>query len=367
MDRRQFIKSAAAVSVAASFPVLSRHVGKGRVLFLGGRGFLGPVIVNELLSQGYEVTLFNRGKTNPNLFPQLTWIQGDRETADGSGLANLRRHLQTQQYDWVIDTWQKSPLAVQHTAELLRGKVERYHYVSSIAVYRDMNRAGITEEYPLKPVEGLSLDSVKLRYSQRKTLAEQVLQRTWGERYCSFRAHGIKGERIPAPGDEPYWPARFNRGGEILLPKSADHQLQATDALSLARFMVLCGRQRLSGPFNVAYQPIDFDDYIGALTAVIGKDYQPVWIDEAFLAEQGIQPYRQLPFWRPKPVGFYQFDVSRALAAGLSNRPVAEMSRDQLEGYLARHPRDDFEFGYPGTISMEKEREVIARWRQQQG
>ena len=140
MNRRTFIKgaaiTAASLATISAFNAVSAS-GKKRALVLGGRDFFGPNIVQRLIEQGFDVTLFNRGFTNAEMFNNLTWIRGDRDIQDGSGLANLKSHLNTNTYDLVIDTWQKQPLAVLEMAKLLKGKIGRYQYVSSISVYKD--------------------------------------------------------------------------------------------------------------------------------------------------------------------------------------------------------------------------------------
>ncbi len=369
MKRRDFLKSSASMVLAttmATTPLIANTMSYSRpkVLVLGGRDYFGPNLVNTLLKQQCQVTLFNRGQTNPNMFSQLAWIKGDRETSDDNGLAELASHLKTHTYDWVVDTWQKSPLAVLATAKLLKSKIGHYQYVSSISVYKDMQKKNINESYPLKPVNGLDPSAKNLRYSQRKTLSEQFLFDTLGDRASSFRSHGMRSDRTPAPIYEPYWPVRLARGGQILLPLDEPHYLQATDVNSMTEFMTKLGKQQTTGIFNVAFPTQSFKHYLDKVQRVTNVDYQPVWIPANFLKQQDILPYRNLPFWRPQLKGFYHFNVSKALNAGLVNRPLEEMVADQLKGYYLRHPQDDFKFGLHGTISKQKEKEVIKRWKE---
>ena len=53
--------------------------GKLDILILGGTGFLGPAIVEAAMPRGHTLTLFNRGKTHAELFPELEKLHGDRD------------------------------------------------------------------------------------------------------------------------------------------------------------------------------------------------------------------------------------------------------------------------------------------------
>ncbi|WP_100644623.1 hypothetical protein [Alteromonas facilis] len=367
MDRRDFIKAAitasATVAMTTSFPAYAS--AQKRALVLGGRDFFGPNIVNALLKQGYTVTLFNRGFTNPDLFKELTWIRGDREIKDGSGLANLKAHIRSHRYDLVIDTWQKSPQAVLDMVRLLKGKIGHYQYVSSISVYKDRQHVGINEEYPLLDVSSVDAKADNLHYAQRKTLAELFLFEELPDKSSTFRSHGMRSDRTPARIYEPYWPVRFYRGGEILLPKQDNHVMQVCDVTSMSKFMLKSFDVGHTGAFNVAYPTNDFSDYLQQVEAVTRKPHQKVWVTPEFLEQQDIQPYRDLPLWRPQLKGFYHIDVSKALDAGLENRPMTAMINDQLKGYFSRNPDDGFLFGGRGTISPQKESAVLSLWKKQ--
>ena len=370
MNRRQFIKN----SILSSAALLASHSRaftlskseKLKVLVLGGRDYFGPTLIQYLLSIGHEVTLFNRGFTNAHLFPQLKWIKGDREIADGSGLANLKTHLQEHKYDWVIDTWQKLPNAVLNVAKLLKPYIGGYHYVSSISVYKDKLTPGIDEQYPLTDLSQSDMHSRRLSYAQRKAWSETLLFEELGDKVTTFRSHGMRSDRTPARIYEPYWPSRFLEGGDILLPKDEQHVMQVCDVKSMVQFMVGCQQKGLSGAFNVARETLPFASYVEQLTAVLKTPHQKVWMPKDFLASHGIEPYRDLPLWRPQLPGFYHIDVSKALKAGLNNRPLSAMVQDQLEGYLRRNPNQDYMFGGYGTISRSKEKQLLSLWQAHQ-
>jgi 2'-hydroxyisoflavone reductase len=365
MKRRDFLVGAGTYLGMHAFPLAASSANTRDVLVLGGTDFLGPSIVTELLDRGHRVTLFNRGLTNPHLFPALEKIRGDRELEDGLGIARLKNR----QWDVVIDTWQKAPRCVRDTAELLKGNVGQYQYVSSISVYKDWSQEGITENAELNDVPPMPETFVTdLRYSIRKTLAELALMRVLPDEHAIFRSHGMRGVRIPVPGDEPYWPVRVGRGGEVLAPDTGDTLIQYTDIVSLCRFMGDAAERGTMGAFNVlsARGAYSLRAYLEHCQRVTGSNARFTWVPRNFLETLDIKPYRDLPMWRPEPAGFYTFSADKALEAGLRNRPVEATIADMLGGYRQRYPDDGFRFGrepHHGTISMAVEAEALAEWR----
>lgn len=369
MNRRNFLQSSmlAATSLSLGWaPSLAATTNPKKVLVLGGTGYFGPVLVQALIDRGHQVTLFNRGVTNPHLFPQLRKIRGDRKTQDRSGLDQLKTSCG--QWDWVVDTWQDAPRCVLDTVSLLKDRTRRYQYVSTLSVYDRWDDVGITETAVLNPLPDMQ-DSVENihRYAIRKTLAEQAVRDVVGNRGVMFRSHGMRGERKREGSlSEPYWPVRLARGGDVMVPADAEY-CQMTDMVSMARFMVHCGEQAHSGPYNVAYQPMLFRDYIQGIVDTTGSEARLHWVPQEFLAEFDVHPYEDIPMWRMEPKGAYRFSVQRALDHGLVNRPHSDLIQDQLKGYYSRHPADDFAFGGEdsGTISSETERSILQAWMEQ--
>ena len=367
MNRREFLINSSVVTAAtlASQSTLANVVANHsplKILVLGGRDYFGPTLVDTLLAQGHQVSLFNRGFTNPELFPQLTWIKGNREINDGSGLALLKQHLKHHNYDIAIDTWQKAPLAVLEMAKLLKKHIGQYQYISSIAVYKDNSTIGINEEFPLRDLSESTIEHKRLRYGERKAWAETALFEELGEKAITFRSHGMRSNRLPDRIYEPYWPARFLDGGQILLPKDDNHIMQVCDVKSMTQFMTLAAEKQLHGAYNIALPTTDFTDYLAAVDKVTQRPHEKIWIPKSFLADQGIEPYRDLPLWRPQLPGFYQIQTDKAIKAGFNGRSISAMVTDQLSGYLKRNPNKDFLFGVRGTISRQKERQVLEAW-----
>lgn len=235
ISRRSFLGAAvAAASVGA--PATARRAGAGgaaprpagapipssrapaprTILMLGGTGFLGPKVVEAFLARGHTVTLFNRGRTNPHLFPQLEKLVGDRDADAGTGLSALR----DRSWDAVVDTWAGHPRSVRDSARLLAPRVARYLYVSTIAVYGRYDRAPVTEDQPIAGATDIPEDwSVRLPYPARKRLAEIGVERELGERGTIIRPGSICGRDLDQQSDnQRYWAVRVDRGGEVLAP-----------------------------------------------------------------------------------------------------------------------------------------------------
>ena len=361
MKRREFLQHTAATVAAASTPAFAAAAAPRKVLVLGGTDYLGPVIVEELVARGHEVTLFNRGRTNPHLFPELRKLRGDRELEDGRGLEALRKSKD--QWDWVVDTWQGSPKCVLDSARLLQGRVGQYQYVSSVAVYEDWNEIGADEDSALNTMPPMpERVAEEFRYGLRKSMGEVAVRGVMGSDYATFRSHGMRGAPVITGESEPYWPVRISRSGDVVVPRDATWT-QMTDLVSLVRFMAHCGEQGVNGPFNVAYRPMQFREYIANIVAATESDARLHWLPQDFLAQHDVLPYRDIPMWRDRPAGAYRFDVSRALQAGLVNRPHGELVMDQLRGYRERNPDNDYEFTIAGTLSAEREAELLRAWK----
>ena len=339
------------------------------ILFLGGTNYVGPPTVQAALNRGHRVTLFNRGKTNPHLFPELPKIRGDRDPGKPPGLAGLKEG----QWDLVIDTWQDSPLAVQETVKLLDGRVGQYIYISSIAVYGENNyevRAEITEETPLPSTRPMPSDfSVVLDYPASKILSEGAVRKGWSGISTVLRSHSICGYYMWSGADNQlYWPARVERGGEILAPGDGLDTTQYVDVTDLARFIVHAAENRLNGIFNVCRRQL-FVEYLYGLKALTAAESTFHWAPVHFLDLYGVRDYDQMPMWvsRSKTPGFFNISASKARAAGLTFRPMATTFRDVLDGFHVSKPAD-FEFGVGGRtegISRGREAELLKlleRW-----
>ena len=293
-----------------------------RLLVLGGTRFVGRAIVESARRQGDEVTLFNRGRTNPQLFPEVEKIRGDR-TEDLSALAG-------REWDAVVDVAVYFPRVVELSVDALRSSVGRYLFVSSISVYADQSTP---------PVEGAAVaeledpeDDSGETYGARKAACERVVDAAFAERATVVRPGLIVG-----PHDSTdrfsYWPKRVARGGRVLAPGSPDDPLQFVDVRDLGEFIVRLLHDDRGGTFNATGEIVSFGDFLDACRRVTGADAEFVWIPSQRLVAAGVEPWMGVPLWISVPgwEAANRVDMSRALAAGLTFRPLEDTIRAALE------------------------------------
>jgi 2'-hydroxyisoflavone reductase len=376
-DRRDFIRSAAlggaALGVglrpqaltAATAPGPNRPHGRSRrpahplrILILGGTGFIGPWQVRYARERGHEITLFNRGRTAPDMFPGLETLIGDRN----GDLESLRGRT----WDVVIDNSASRPDWVRLSADFLKDTVDRYYYVSSRSAYSDTSRVPMTSDAPTWTYETAGVDpgSEDLPYGLRKALCEREAEQAMPGRVCVFRPGLIIG-----PGDPTdrftYWPVRIHRGGEVLAPGAPAHPVQIIDARDLCGWMIRMAEQGHTGVFTAVgpATPRPMAELLYGIRAVTTAEATFTWVDTDFLLEMGVRPYSHMPVWMPPRdgrEGFARFDLSNEVAHGLTFRPLAETARDTLDFHFSRpaERRTELRAG----ISAEREAEVLAAW-----
>ena len=310
-----------------------------RLLVIGGTLFLGRAVAEDALARGHELTLFNRGTTNPDLFPEAEHLRGDRKE-DLSALAGRT-------WDAVIDTSGYTPAAVRASAELLRDS-GRYVFVSSVSVYADFS-SGPTEESPVAELGDMPADAVSADYSNYgplKALAEAEVEAVFGDRALIVRPGLIVGPHDPT-GRFTYWARRLARGGEILAPGPPERLAQFVDVRDLAAWILDAVESGLSGTFNATNEGVSWGDLLA------GADV--TWVSDEFLREHDVGAWMELPLWLPDPAwaGMHATDVSRAVAAGLRFRPLEETIRGAAEAPAAEG----------AGLSPEREAELLAAWR----
>ena len=314
-----------------------------QVLVFGGTGFLGRHVVEAALAVGHELTLFNRGRTNQELFPDVERIVGDRDS-------DLRA-LRGREWDAAIDVPARVPRHVRRSTEALRG-VGHYSFVSSISVYRDFSVRGIDESAPLLDYDPSMGDEDMETYGARKAECERIVAEAFPRRSLIVRPGLIVGPHDPTDRFT-YWPVRLARGGEILAPGPPERVVQFIDARDLAAWIVRLVEEGRTGVFNATNEGVS----MGELLA--GADV--TWVTDAFLLEQGVGEWMELPLWIADRewVGMHGADVSRAVAAGLRFRPVEETVRDTAEWAATRGDEHEPEAG----LAPERERELLEAWR----
>jgi 2'-hydroxyisoflavone reductase len=320
-----------------------------KLLVLGGTKFIGRATVEAALDRGYEVTLFNRGETNPDLFPEAERLRGDR-TADLSVLAG-------REWDAAIDTCGYFPGVVRASAEELRDSVVRYVFVSSVSVYADFRDGPHEDSDRAELADGHPSDEMLPgyeNYGPLKALCEDVVTDVYGDRALIVRPGLIVGPHDPT-GRFTYWPHRVARGGDFVVPAPPDGQVQFVDARDHGAWLLELCERGASGAFNATHPGVSWVELVESCLRVTGSDGRPVWIDSAYLAEQGVGEWMELPMWLHDPewVGVNRADVSRAVAAGLSFRPLDDTVRGTLE--LAETTDE-------AGMKPERERELLEAW-----
>jgi 2'-hydroxyisoflavone reductase len=305
-----------------------------RVLILGGTRFLGRAIAEVALARGHELTLFNRGQTNPELFPEAEKLRGDR-TSDLSA-------LEGRTWDAVFDVAGYVPGVVRRSADRLRDS-GRYVFVSSISVYASFDEpwdeSGPIAELGDAPVDELAADYSN--YGPLKALCEAEVEAVFGDRALIVRPGLIGGPHDPT-GRFTYWPHRLARGGELLAPAPPERLAQFIDVRDLAEWMIDAVERGLGGVFNATNEGIPWGELLD------GADV--TWVPDAFLQEHGVGEWMELPLWIAG-TGL-RVDVSRIVAAGLRTRPLA----DTLAG--AAEAPDVAGVG----LTREREAELLATW-----
>ncbi|HSS79994.1 MAG TPA: NAD-dependent epimerase/dehydratase family protein [Gaiellaceae bacterium] len=297
-----------------------------RLLVLGGTKFLGRAAVEAALARGHEVTLFNRGETNPELFPEAEQVRGDR-TQDLSALDG-------REWDSVLDTAGYLPAVVQASAEALRDATGHYAFVSSVSVYADQGRRN-DESAPTAALGDLPPDALTedfSNYGPLKALCEEAVRETYGDRTVVVRPGLIVGAHDPS-GRFTYWPHRVARGGEVVAPAPPERQVQFIDVRDLGSWLVDLAERRTGGTFNATHPGLPFEDVLTASRQVTGSDATLAYVPDALLVEHEVGEWMELPLWLTDPqfAGMLDTDVSRALEAGLTFRPLEETVRDTLE------------------------------------
>jgi 2'-hydroxyisoflavone reductase len=321
-----------------------------KLLVLGGTKFLGRAAVEVALGRGHEVTLFNRGGTNPELFPEAEKLRGDREH-DLSA-------LEGRTWDAVIDPSGYVPHVVRRSAEALAGSAGHYLFISSISVYDDFSEPN-DEDSPLeeladdKPVDRLLEDYSN--YGALKVLCERAVAETIPDHHALIRPGLIVGPYDPT-GRFTYWPHRIARGGEVLVPGPPERTVQFVDVRDLGSWLIDLAERKAGGRFNAINEGVSWQALVETCRDVAGSEAHFTYVDGDYLAEQGVGEWMELPLWLqdPEAAGMHVTDVSRAIGAGLVFRPLTDTVRGTL---------DEAETTDAAGMAPEREVEILGSWK----
>jgi 2'-hydroxyisoflavone reductase len=319
-----------------------------KLLLLGGPRFLGRAITDAALARGHELILFNRGRTNVELYPDVERLVGDRAT----DLAALAGH----EWDAVVDTCGYLPGVVSASAKALAGSTGLYCFVSSVSVYADFGQP-IDEESPVAQLGDLADDEItEESYGPLKALCEDAVRSVFGSRALVVRPGLIVGPHDPT-GRFTYWPHRVARGGEVIAPGPPDRQTQFIDVRDLADWILdVCEREAL-GTYNATHPGVGWGDLLDVCASVTASDARIAWVTDEFLTEQEVGEWMELPLWisaiDPAAAYFDRVDVSRAVDEGLTFRPLSETVLATLE-----HAETTDAAG----LAPEREAALLAEW-----
>ncbi len=372
IDRRQFLFGSLAAAAAtacgnhAASPASTakpapQPPAKKTILILGGTGFLGPHIVRNAVARGHTVTLFNRGKTHPGLFPELEKLHGDR---DGKLDA-----LKGRTWDAVVDPSGYVPRIVKMSTELLAPATKHYVFVSTISVYKDDIPANADETAALNTIADPTNEDVRENYGALKALCEQAAEAAMPGRVTNVRPGLIIGPGDPT-GRFTHWPARCSDGGEVLAPGDGSTPVQYIDGRDLGAWIVHLIEQRTFGTMNALgpEKRVTMKDVLEACNAAGGNKATLTWVDWKFLQQQNVAPWAEMPMWVPveEMPGFGTMSNARAVKAGLTFRPMLETAKDTL-AWLETLPPDERAKARSSGIKPEKEAQVVAAWKAAQG
>src|SRR5213082_1660955 len=367
--RRNFIKVSAAAGGALGLGLRSAILAADekpkpmRILILGGTGFTGPFQVKYALERGHKVTVFNRGKSHPGELPkEVEQLIGDR-----NGQLDA---LKNRKWDVVIDNPTMLPAWVRDAAQILKGNVERYVFISTISVYADTGQ-GVDETAPLAKYDGPdpykeTIEAVKA--SGYKTYGPlKVLSEKEAEKWFPGKTLIIRPGLIVGPRDETdrftYWPVRIDRGGEVLAPGTPNDPVQFIDARDLAEWTIRMVENRETGIYNATgpAKKLGIGEMLSGIKEANKSNASFTWVNADFLEQQKVAPWSDLPVWTGKESGLARASISRALAKGLTFRPLADTARDTL-AWFKSHPQDR-QSKLRAGLTPEREAEVLAAWK----
>jgi 2'-hydroxyisoflavone reductase len=365
IDRRTFLSSslaASALACASSSPGTgARETGpapstKLKLLVLGGTGYLGPAVVNAARARGHEVTLFNRGKTNPGMFPDLEQLRGDR---DGQLDA-----LRGRKWDAVLDDTGFVPRIVRQSVELLAPNVRRYLFVSTLSVYSDEKTLDQDEGAPraVLPPEAAGTEEVRKHYSALKAACEDVVTSVYGGRATVVRPGYIVGPRDPYDR-LTYWVVRCDRGGDLVAPGDGSDPTQFIDVRDLGAFMVHLVEGDRPGAFNATGPEtrLNMAGFLETCRVAAGGKGRLVWVPRPVLVKHGADPddasKEHLPLWVPGHA-LGQISIAKALGAGLKLRPTLTTAQETLAWWKGES--EERRAKMRGGLTPEQEQAILA-------
>jgi 2'-hydroxyisoflavone reductase len=389
-SRRGFLKWSAAIGGAVGLgtlpkvvfgeavgpgvgPKLAPPIGRApkplNILILGGTGFTGPEQVEYAVARGHRVTLFNRNKTRPDFFKgKVDQLLGD--------LNDDVSALKGQKFDVVIDNPTTFPAWVRNAAQHLKGNTKHYIFISTISVYPDNSHPDRDETDGTTPMPAdldpytLVRENAGKYYGALKTFSEQEVARQYPGMNTIIRPGLIVGP-LDRSDRFTYWPARIDRGGEVMAPGTPNDPVQFVDSRDLAEWTVRMAEAREFGTYNATSPPMPIAEMLYGIKAVTTAGAQFTWVSADFLATQEVRGWRHMPVWLPPrgaTAGFLRRNSAKAIAKGLTFRPLAVTAQETLAWNKTRPAEEQAALadGKVAGIPAAKEAAVLAAWKAKQ-
>jgi 2'-hydroxyisoflavone reductase len=349
-------------------PPIARAAEPLSILVIGGTGFTGPEQVEHALARGHKVTVINRNRRRPDFFKGKAEVEQLVGDLDGDMSA-----LKGRTFDAVLDIPTTAPVWVRNVAQYMKGHTKHYTFISTISVYADNKTVNADESDAVLPMPA-NLDpytpdpAARGRYyGQLKAFSEKLVKETY------LNALIIRPGLIVGPLDPSdrftYWPVRIDKGGEVMAPGTPNDPVQFIDARDLAEWTIHMIEQKATGTYNATGpdKPLTMAEMLYGIKAVTTAGAQFTWVPADFLNTQQVRGWRHMPVWiapGPETAGFSARNVSKAVAAGLTFRPLAMTAKDTLDWAKTRTPEQQKALadGAVAGISMTREAEVLAAW-----
>jgi 2'-hydroxyisoflavone reductase len=319
------------------------------LLLIGGPRFLGRALIDAALAAGHKVTMFNRGRTNPGAYPRVERLIGDRD----GGLEALRGR----QWDAVVDTSGYFPRVVRQSAELLKEAVGRHVFISTISVYAEPLGPDADEAASVATLADESVEEITGEtYGGLKVLCERAVQEVYGDKALIIRPGLIVGPHDPS-NRFTYWVTRTAAGGRVLAPDDRGAPVQVIDVRDLAEWIVRMLEKGASGVYNATGPGtlLTLGETLEACREATRSDADFVWVAPQFLLDQGVAPWMEIPLWVAGDDALNQVSIDRALAQGLTFRPLGATIADTLAW-----ARTQEEIDPPGAgLTRERETELL--------
>jgi 2'-hydroxyisoflavone reductase len=330
-----------------------------KALILGGTRFLGRHVARTLVERGHDTSIFTRGRNPGDETLELTRYVGDRD----GGLGVVPR----EGWDAVIDTSGYVPSVVAESCAHF-ASAKRYLFVSSISVYDCSGETAGEGRAPYTPRLMDKPDNDPENYGSSKKRCDDVVGAVFDDRGIVVRPGLIVGPYDPT-NRFTYWVDRFSDAGDVAAPAPPQGYVQFVDARDLAEFMVKVIEDGRSGIYDVTSPPktTTMEQLVTTARDALASDSKIVWMDDAFLVSNGITGWMDLPVWVSASEGMpglMNTNVDRALADGLTIRPLAQTIRDTrewsvkaMQANLTSHLMKT-----PAGITRERERELLEAW-----